>query len=114
MITQSAFSYGKPSATNQAPAEPLIGLGPLVSAAPLPEPNARIGVLEMTEWKLPEAYGFDGRTVRYGIRGNGPPVIAVHGTPWSSFNLRHLIDALSKTFTVYYYDLVGYGQSDNA
>lgn len=66
----------------------------------------------MTEWKLPEAYFFNGRTVRYGVRGNGPPVVLVHGTPWSSFNLRHLIEALSQSFTVYYYDLIGYGQSD--
>lgn len=31
-----------------------------------------------------------------------------------SFNLRHLIRALSTDFTVYYYDLIGYGQSDKA
>jgi pimeloyl-ACP methyl ester carboxylesterase len=68
----------------------------------------------MTAWKLPEAYVFNGRTVRYGIRGDGPPVVAVHGTPWSSFNLRHLIESLSKDFTVYYYDLLGYGQSDKS
>ncbi len=66
----------------------------------------------MIEWMLPEAYVFDGRTVRYGVCGDGPAVVLVHGTPWSSFNLRHLIEALSQGFTVYYYDLVGYGQSD--
>lgn len=38
----------------------------------------------------------------------------MHGTPWSAFNLRHLIKALSKDFTVYYFDLMGYGQSDKA
>ncbi len=66
----------------------------------------------MSERKLPEAYFFNGRTVRYGVRGDGPPVVLVHGTPWSSFNLRHLIETLSQSFTVYYYDLIGYGQSD--
>lgn len=66
----------------------------------------------MTEWPLPEVYNYDGRRVRYGVIGEGPPLVAVHGTPWSSFNLRHLIEALSKTFTIYYYDLLGYGQSD--
>jgi pimeloyl-ACP methyl ester carboxylesterase len=66
----------------------------------------------MTEWRLSEAYVFNGRTVRYDVRGEGPPVVLVHGTPWSSFNLRHLIKALSKDFTVYYYDLLGFGQSD--
>jgi pimeloyl-ACP methyl ester carboxylesterase len=68
----------------------------------------------MPEWKLRESYVFNGRTVRYGVIGNGPSVVLVHGTPWSSYNLRYLIGALSKGFTVYYYDLVGYGQSDKS
>jgi pimeloyl-ACP methyl ester carboxylesterase len=68
----------------------------------------------MTEWKLHESNVFDGRIVRYGVSGDGPPVVVVHGTPWSSFNLRHLIRELSQDFTVYYYDLIGYGQSDKS
>ena len=68
----------------------------------------------MTLWNLPETYIFNGRTVRYGVRGDGPPIVVVHGTPWSSFNLRHLIKALSQDFRVYYYDLIGYGQSDKS
>lgn len=66
----------------------------------------------MTEWKLNEMFYFDGRDVGYGVRGAGPPVVLVHGTPWSSFNLRYLIESLSSSFTVYFYDLIGYGQSD--
>ncbi len=68
----------------------------------------------MVEWNLPESYDFDGRSVRYGIRGSGSSLVLVHGTPWSSFNLRHLIEALSQDFTVHYFDLLGYGQSDKA
>ncbi len=68
----------------------------------------------MTEWNLSEKYVFNGHTVRYDICGDGPPVVLVHGTPWSSFNLRHIIKALSENFTVYYYDLLGYGQSDKS
>ena len=68
----------------------------------------------MAEWKLPESYLFDGRVVKYGMIGNGPPVVVVHGTPWSSFNLRHLIKDLSHEFTIYFYDLIGYGQSDKS
>ena len=68
----------------------------------------------MTLWNLPETYIFNGRTVHYGVRGDGPPIVVVHGTPWSSFNLRHLIKALSQDFRVYYYDLIGYGQSDKS
>ena len=68
----------------------------------------------MDEWKLPESFAFDGRIVKYGVIGNGPPMVVVHGTPWSSFNLRHLIKNLSQDATVYYYDLMGYGQSDQS
>jgi len=38
-------------------------------------------------------------------------MVFVHGTPWSSFNLRHLISKFSEQYTVYFYDLLGYGQS---
>jgi pimeloyl-ACP methyl ester carboxylesterase len=65
----------------------------------------------MGEWKLTESYDFGGRSVRYGRLGNGPPMVLVHGTPWSSFNLRHLIRRLSRDYTVYFFDLLGYGQS---
>ena len=68
----------------------------------------------MAEWKLPELYDFNGRNVRYGVRGKGPALVLVHGTPWSSFNLRHLVASLSRDFCVYYYDLLGYGQSDKS
>ena len=66
----------------------------------------------MTDWNLPETYKYGDRLVRFGITGDGPPLVIVHGTPWSSFNMRHLILALSKHFKVHYYDLIGYGQSE--
>ena len=68
----------------------------------------------MTEWTLPEAFDFHGRAVRCGVTGHGPPVVVVHGTPWSSFNWRHVIKSLAQDFTVHYYDLIGYGQSDKS
>lgn len=68
----------------------------------------------MSDWQLPHRYDFHGRDVRYGIVGAGPALVIVHGTPWSSFNLRHLIKGLSARFTVHFYDLIGYGQSDKA
>ena len=65
----------------------------------------------MKEWHLSKEFNFHGHTVKYGIDGRGPALVMVHGTPWSSFNLRHLILGLSDSFTVYYFDLLGYGQS---
>jgi pimeloyl-ACP methyl ester carboxylesterase len=67
----------------------------------------------MASWQLPESYDFRGRDVAYGKQGNGPPIVVIHGTPWSTFNLRQVISALSSEFTVFYYDLVGYGFSSN-
>jgi pimeloyl-ACP methyl ester carboxylesterase len=66
----------------------------------------------MENWKLLSEYDFHGRSIRYGNVGKGPAVVLVHGTPWSPFNLRHIINGLSQEFTVYYFDLLGYGQSD--
>ena len=68
----------------------------------------------MTDWNLTEIYAFEGRQVKFGVKGSGPPVVVVHGTPWSSFNMRHIIAGLSDNFTTYYFDLVGYGQSDKS
>ncbi len=66
----------------------------------------------MKQWTLAHSFEYLGREVRYGIEGAGEPLILVHGTPWSSFNLRHLIRGLSSDYRVYYFDLLGYGQSD--
>lgn len=63
-------------------------------------------------WRLSETFQFEGNAVRYGVSGSGPPLVLVHGTPWSSFNWRHVIPALAPWFTVYTYDLLGYGQSE--
>jgi pimeloyl-ACP methyl ester carboxylesterase len=68
----------------------------------------------VTKWDLTDKFIFEGREVRYGTKGSGPALVLVHGTPWSSFNLRHLINALSDCFSVYFFDLLGYGQSDNS
>jgi len=66
----------------------------------------------MTEWKLRKEFSYSGNIVRYDVQGSGPPLVLVHGTPWSSFNWRHIIPALTQWWTVYFYDLLGYGQSE--
>ena len=66
----------------------------------------------MAEWNLSREFSFAGDRVCYDIAGSGPPLVLVHGTPWSSFNWRHVIPALAHWHTVYYYDLLGYGQSE--
>lgn len=66
----------------------------------------------MSDLPLDGHLSYRGSTVRYGTLGEGPPLLLVHGTPWSSFNLRHLINGLAGEHTVYFYDLLGYGRSD--
>jgi pimeloyl-ACP methyl ester carboxylesterase len=66
----------------------------------------------MSGWELTQTYPHAGGAVRYDVRGDGPPLVLVHGTPWSSFNWRHVIPALAGWFTVYTYDLIGYGASE--
>lgn len=66
----------------------------------------------MSELQTNREFRYNAHTIRYGVQGSGPPLVAVHGTPWSSYNLRHLVNGLSDTHTVYFYDLLGYGSSD--
>ncbi|WP_147803847.1 alpha/beta fold hydrolase [Alkalicoccus halolimnae] len=66
----------------------------------------------MNNYSLNKSFRSNYGEVKYGISGEGPPLILVHGTPWSSFNWRHIIPGLSQWFTVYYYDLPGYGLSE--
>lgn len=68
----------------------------------------------MIDWYLTETFLFDHQKIRWDVQGIGPPVVLVHGTPWSSFNLRHLIQSLAEDYQVYYFDLLGYGQSEKS
>lgn len=55
-----------------------------------------------------------GRQVAWGSRGSGPPVVFCHGTPWSSVLWEPFADALSEDFTVFLWDMPGYGRSSKA
>jgi len=44
--------------------------------------------------------------------GQGPPVVLVHGTPSWSYLWRNVAPALAERFTVYVFDLLGYGDSE--
>lgn len=49
--------------------------------------------------------------VRWSRRGSGPAVVFCHGTPWSSWLWAPIASALSRWFTVYLWDMPGYGTS---
>lgn len=50
--------------------------------------------------------------VRWGVHGQGPAVVLVHGTPFSSAVWAHLAAALVERYRVYLYDMPGYGSSE--
>ncbi|HEX5974964.1 MAG TPA: alpha/beta fold hydrolase, partial [Rubrobacteraceae bacterium] len=66
----------------------------------------------MDGWTLSREYGSSQGVVRYEAFGTGPPVVLVHGTPFSSYVWRRVVPALAETTRVYAYDLPGYGSSE--
>lgn len=65
----------------------------------------------MGGWQLDQRYAFRGETVRYGSVGDGPPIVLVHGTPFSSYVWHRIAPHLAGRHRVYYFDLLGYGRS---
>lgn len=61
--------------------------------------------------ELVEEFGWQGRTIACGRTGTGPAVVFCHGTPWSSAVWSRYADALRDAFTVYAWDMPGYGRS---
>ncbi len=55
---------------------------------------------------------FQGEQIAWGKIGDGPPLVLIHGTPFSSQVWRRIAPALAARWTVYYFDLLGYGQSE--
>lgn len=66
----------------------------------------------MHEWMLPERFETADGVVRWGRQGTGSPVVLLHGTPFSSAVWREVVAALAQRHEVYYWDMLGYGQSE--
>ena len=66
----------------------------------------------MSEWKMPNRFKSESGEVAYNVMGKGPPIVLVHGTPSWSYLWRHVARHLMSTWSVYVYDLVGYGCSE--
>lgn len=67
-----------------------------------------------TSWSLLESFLFEGQAVRFGSLGrkDRPPLVLVHGTPFSSAVWRRIAPHLTGHRHVLYYDLLGYGRSE--
>lgn len=63
-------------------------------------------------WSAPERFAYEGHSIAWGVMGDGPPAILVHGSPFSSREWRRIAPWLARRRRVFYYDLLGFGQSD--
>ncbi len=63
-------------------------------------------------WNLRRRLTLSGREIAYDVLGYGQPLILVHGTPSRSYIWRDVAMRLADRFTVYVYDLLGFGQSE--
>jgi pimeloyl-ACP methyl ester carboxylesterase len=64
------------------------------------------------EWNLRRRITLSGVEVAYDVLGFGPPLILVHGTPTNSSVWRNVALRLADRFSVYAFDLPGFGQSE--
>ncbi|MFH8796746.1 alpha/beta fold hydrolase [Streptomyces sp. NPDC017941] len=67
-----------------------------------------------SDWRLPETFDSSSGAVRWAALGpaGAPPVVLVHGTPFSSYVWRGVARALARDHRVYVWDLPGYGASE--
>jgi pimeloyl-ACP methyl ester carboxylesterase len=65
----------------------------------------------VVDMDLSELFEWQGRRIAWGRAGRGPAVVLCHGTPFSSVLWHPFADTLSRDFTVYVWDMPGYGQS---
>ncbi|WP_299052231.1 alpha/beta hydrolase [uncultured Nocardioides sp.] len=65
----------------------------------------------LTDTPLRRTTTWRGRTVAWDRLGSGPPLVLLHGTPWSSALWRPVAEALSARFAVHLWDMPGYGAS---
>ncbi len=62
--------------------------------------------------ELPERFDYQGSQIAWGKIGSGPPLVLIHGTPFSSQVWRRIAPCFAKHRTVFYFDLIGYGLSE--
>jgi pimeloyl-ACP methyl ester carboxylesterase/formiminotetrahydrofolate cyclodeaminase len=63
-------------------------------------------------WRLSQRASLPEGDIAFDTFGQGPPVVLVHGTPSWSYLWRRVVPGLSDRFTVYVFDLLGYGHSE--
>ena len=75
-------------------------------------PESVIGDGAPAALTLPHRFDHRGDAVAWGRLGSGPPLVLIHGTPFSSQVWRRIVPWLARRWTLHWFDLLGYGQSD--
>jgi pimeloyl-ACP methyl ester carboxylesterase len=65
-----------------------------------------------SNWRLSRRTSLPQGDIAFDTFGQGPPIVLVHGTPSWSYLWRRVVPGLSDRFTVYVFDLLGYGDSE--
>ncbi|MFJ8192027.1 alpha/beta fold hydrolase [Streptomyces sp. NPDC096094] len=70
----------------------------------------------MAEWPLPETFPSGSGTVRWNRLGGAdrPPLVLLHGTPFSSYVWRAVARSLARDHQVFVWDMPGYGMSEKS
>ncbi|TPJ30829.1 alpha/beta hydrolase [Mesorhizobium sp. B2-7-2] len=63
------------------------------------------------DWQMPGRFDFNGDEIAWGVIGEGPPAVVMHGSPFSSLVWRRIVPWLARHRRVFYYDMLGYGRS---
>ncbi|WP_176083799.1 alpha/beta hydrolase [Martelella sp. HB161492] len=63
-------------------------------------------------WSVNKKAETSAGNVVWGSAGSGPPLVLAHGWPWSSFIWHRVLLSLSHGYSVYWYDMPGYGRSE--
>jgi pimeloyl-ACP methyl ester carboxylesterase len=62
--------------------------------------------------QLARTFDFASQRIAYDIVGDGPPLVLVHGTPFSAHAWHRIVPELARNYRIHLYDLLGYGQSE--
>ena len=64
------------------------------------------------EWTLRRRITLSGGEIAYDVLGFGAPLLLVQGAPTNSYLWRNVALRLADRFSVYAFDLLGFGQSE--
>lgn len=72
-----------------------------------------MAITDSTRWIVMDEIEVAGQLIAYERRGEGPPLVLLHGWPMDGREWRRQIDDLSREFTVVAWDAPGAGRSSD-